>query len=165
MNLLYISFLFPYFVQSISLFTSLSLGSKPIGGNSPLLNCDVGDDQILTIRNIDLLPNPPRRGMSLIFTALGDIASEIVTGAYIDVEVVYGYIKILDETFDLCQELEENDIDGLSCPLGPGEYSIEKVVQIPQEVPPGKYVVTARAYTHDDIEITCITGQIIFPGY
>ena len=40
---------------------------------------------------------------------------------------------------------------------------ITKEVEIPEEVPPGKYLVTARAFTKDDEYITCLTATVEFP--
>lgn len=51
----------------------------------------------------------------------------------------------------------------LECPIKKGEHVISKVVEIPEEVPPGKYLVTARAYTKNDEYITCLTATVIFP--
>lgn len=137
----------------------------PIPGDSPLLQCDISEAQLLDVSQVNLSPNPPTRGNNLTITAYGSLSSEIVEGAYVDVEVRLGYIKLLTQTYDLCEQLEENDIDGLKCPLQPGDYALEKIVEIPQEVPPGKYSVIARAYTLDDDEITCLTGDVIFPAY
>lgn len=139
--------------------------NKPIPGDSPLLKCDAGEAQLLDLHNVNLIPNPPQRGENLTIGASGHLLKTVVEGAYVDVEVRLGYIKLLSQTYDLCQELEDNDIGGLSCPLLPGEYNLEKIVQIPNEVPPGKYSVIARAYTVEDDEITCLTGDVIFPAY
>ena len=111
------------------------------------------------------MPNPPQRGANLTITASGILKQEIEEGAYVDVEVRLGYIKLLTQTYDLCEQLEENDIGGLRCPLEAGVYDLEKIVEIPAEVPPGKYSVIARAYNLDDSEITCLTGDVIFPAY
>lgn len=138
--------------------------TKPIDGGSPLLQCDIGEKQLLDIYTVVLTPNPPRRGNNLTIVANGEVLHSIEEGAYVDVEVRLGYIKLLTQTFDLCDVMEENDVEGLTCPIQPGVYDISKIVQIPNEVPPGKYTVLARAYTVDDELLTCITGEIIFPA-
>lgn len=137
---------------------------KPIPGDSPLLICDTTEGQLLEITKLDLVPNPPKRGSKLVIEASGEIFETIEEGAYIDVEVRLGYIKLLTQTFDLCEVLEDNDVEGLQCPIQKGKYDkLSKDVDIPQEVPPGKYLVTARAYTGKDDLITCITGEVYFP--
>lgn len=52
----------------------------------------------------------------------------------------------------------------MTCPIKKGLYSLTKQVEIPNEVPPGKYTVFARAYNDDDTMITCLTGSIVFPA-
>ncbi|SCU93937.1 LAME_0F05512g1_1 [Lachancea meyersii CBS 8951] len=139
--------------------------NKPISGDSPLQQCDADEKQLLDIKLVNLLPNPPVRGENVTISAAGYVKDTIVEGAYVDVEVRLGYIKLLSQTYDLCEELEKNDVDGLKCPIEVGDYMIEKTVEIPQEVPPGKYSVVARAYTEDDDEITCLSGDVYFPAY
>ncbi|KAL3233028.1 Phosphatidylglycerol/phosphatidylinositol transfer protein [Nakaseomyces bracarensis] len=137
---------------------------KPIPGDSPLKICDVTEGQLLEITKLDLAPNPPKRGSKLVIEASGEVFETIKDGAYIDVEVRLGYIKLLTQTYDLCEVLEDNDVDGLQCPIQKGKYNkLSKDIDIPQEVPPGKYMVTARAYTAEDDLITCITGEVYFP--
>jgi hypothetical protein len=52
------------------------------------------------------------------------------------------------------------------CPLREGALDITKEVVIPKAVPPGKYTVTAEAFTKDQADggkrITCMEGDIRF---
>ncbi|KAH3682902.1 hypothetical protein WICPIJ_006135 [Wickerhamomyces pijperi] len=132
---------------------------KPIPGGSPIAQCDVSYPQLLQITSVELNPNPPQRGQNLTINASGVLKTDIQEGAYVDVEVKYGYIKLISQTYDLCEEVGEVD---LQCPLKAGEYKLTKTVEIPQQVPPGKYTVVARAYTDDDDFIACITGTVVF---
>lgn len=152
------------FAGLVNFFPVFPLENKPIPGGSPICQCDASEKQMLEISNVDLFPNPPVRGQNLTISALGNLHDTVEEGAYVDVEVRLGYIKLLTQTYDLCETLEENDVDGLTCPLTAGLYSVVKEVEIPAEVPPGKYVVVARAYNVDDELITCLTGDITFPA-
>lgn len=148
----------------VNFFPAPPSNSKPIPGGSPVSQCDVSESQLLELSSLHLTPNPPVRGKNVTITAVGDLLDEVDEGAYVDVEVRLGYIKLLTQTFDLCETLEDNDVGGLTCPLSAGHYSVQKEVEIPAEVPPGKYVVLARAYNVDDELITCLTGEIVFPS-
>lgn len=148
----------------VNFFPAPPSGNKPIPGGSPVYTCDVTESQLLEISSVELDPNPPVRGKNLTITAAGKLLKEVEEGAYVDVEVRLGYIKLLTQTFDLCETLEDNDVGDLTCPLAAGLYSVQKEVEIPAEVPPGKYVVIARAYNVDDELITCLTGEIVFPS-
>lgn len=134
-------------------------GEKPIPGNSPVAICDVTEPQLLTIYLVELSPNPPQRGVNLTVEAVGHLSQLVEEGAYVDVDVRYGYIKLISQTYDLCSEVGEVDLE---CPLQKGEYKLSKTVEIPDQVPPGKYTVYARAYTKDDDFIACITATVVF---
>lgn len=148
----------------VSFFPAPPSENQPIPGGSPLYKCDVNEPQLLELSIVELTPDPPVRGKNLTITAVGKLLEQVEEGSYVDVEVRLGYIKLLTQTFDLCETLEDNDVDGLTCPLAAGRYSIKKEVEIPAEVPPGKYVVLARAYNVDDQLISCLTGEIVFPS-
>ncbi|GME83649.1 unnamed protein product [Ambrosiozyma monospora] len=136
--------------------------TKPIPGESPLQTCDTSDSQLLKLTKVDLTPNPPLRGENLTITAAGTLKEPIEQGAYVDVDVTYGYIKLIHQTYDLCEQLPNVEME---CPIKQGYQELTKQVEIPDEVPPGKYTVVARAYTEDDELITCLTAVVEFPPY
>lgn len=133
---------------------------KPIPGNSPIVQCDALESQILSLQSVIIDPNPPARGENLTFVAKGWLSKDIVDGAYVEVDVRYGFIKLIHQTFDLCEEIGKVDLE---CPILEGEQVIKKTVAVPYEVPPGRYIVNARAYTKDDELITCLTATVDFP--
>jgi hypothetical protein len=139
--------------------SSVLPGEEPVPGDSPVAICDVLEKQLLKIDLVDLTPNPPARGANLTVSAVGHLHGLVEEGAYVDVDVRYGYIKLISQTYDLCDQVGEVDLE---CPLQPGEYKLSKIVEIPNEVPPGKYTVYARAYTKDDEFIACITATVVF---
>lgn len=135
---------------------------RPIPGGSPIVQCDVKDKQLLDLKRVVISPNPPERGQNLTISAEGTLAKDIVDGAYVDVDVRYGFIKLVSDTFDLCNESTKVDLE---CPIKKGSQKLSKEVAIPNEVPPGKYLVVARAYTKEDEFITCLTAEVEFPPY
>ncbi|CAK9436359.1 uncharacterized protein LODBEIA_P09170 [Lodderomyces beijingensis] len=136
-------------------------GTKPVPGESPIEVCDADDAQLLSLQEVVISPNPPQAGANLTFTARGTIDKTISDGAYVEVDVRYGFIRLIHQTYDLCEEITKVDLE---CPIEKGQQIISKVVEIPAEVPPGKYLVNARAYTKDDEYITCLTATIVFPA-
>lgn len=134
---------------------------RPIPGDSPLLQCDVTEPQLLNLQSVIIEPNPPVKGANLTIVAKGYLAKDIVDGAYVEVDVRYGFIKLVHETFDICEEITKVDME---CPVKAGQQIVMKEVEIPAEVPPGKYTVVARAYTKDDEFITCLSGTVEFPA-
>lgn len=134
---------------------------RPVPGNSPVINCDIKTPQILNLQRVVIDPSPPTKGQNLTFVATGFLSQDIVDGAYVEVDVRYGFIKLIHQTFDVCEEITNVDME---CPVKKGEQIISKQVEIPNEVPPGKYLVNARAYTKDDVLITCLSATVEFPA-
>ncbi|KFY90649.1 hypothetical protein V500_05054 [Pseudogymnoascus sp. VKM F-4518 (FW-2643)] len=135
---------------------------KKIPGVSPLEHCSAefaGD--ILTLEHVNLNPNPPLAGQTLTIEALGTFKEPIGKGAYVVIQVKYGLIKLLSTTADLCEQIKEVDLE---CPIEAGQTKITKEVELPAQIPPGKYTVTADVFTEDDRQITCLSATVQFKG-
>ncbi|KAG5992913.1 hypothetical protein E4U52_002444 [Claviceps spartinae] len=131
-----------------------------IPGQSPLEYCpDKKSEGYIEIYNIDLAPNPPAAGKNLIIKATGAVKRPIENGAYIDLTVKYGLIRLLTTRADLCDKIGEVD---LKCPLNPGNMQITKTVELPNEIPPGTYTVTADVFSAHHKRITCLTATVKF---
>lgn len=136
------------------------LDDRPVPGDSPIVQCQAHESQILTLLSVTIDPNPPTRGANLTFIAEGYLTKDIEEGAYVEVDVRYGYIRLIHQQFDLCEEIGKVDLE---CPVKKGKQIITKEVEIPNEVPPGKYIINARAFTKDDEFITCLSAVVDFP--
>ncbi|KAK7680113.1 Phosphatidylglycerol/phosphatidylinositol transfer protein [Cerrena zonata] len=132
---------------------------KPVPGGSPIVQCDATAPQLLDLQKVEIIPNPPQKGANFSFTAEGILAEDVEDGAYVEVDVRYGYIRLIHQTFDLCEEITKVDLE---CPIEKGKQVITKEVEIPNEVPPGRYIVNAKAYTKDDVFITCLSATVDF---
>ena len=98
-------------------------------------------------------------GSTLTVTAKGNLTEKVDKGAYINLQVKYGLITIIKQTADLCYTVKNVDLD---CPIDDGETKLTKDVELPKQIPPGKYHVIADAYTKDDDKITCLTAEVEF---
>ncbi|KHN96039.1 phosphatidylglycerol/phosphatidylinositol transfer protein precursor [Metarhizium album ARSEF 1941] len=135
-----------------------------IPGESPLEHCPGREGNgYVEIKRVDLLPNPPAAGRDLIIKATGNVNKTIEDGAYIDLVVKYGLIRLLKTRIDLCEQMGEVQ---LKCPLERGERVITKTVKLPKEIPPGTYNVEADVFTAGQDRITCLTATVKFnvPG-
>ena len=63
----------------------------------------------------------------------------IVKGAYIQLQVKYGLIRLVNAKADLCEQVENVDLE---CPIEKGVVSITKDIELPKEIPP----VSCSAY-------------------
>jgi hypothetical protein len=132
-----------------------------IPGDSPLQLCANYDHSKDTIHitSVDLDPNPPKAGQPLVIKAKGTVDEEIDEGAYVQLTVKYGLIRLISTKADLCEQIGNVD---LSCPVKPGEIEVVKSVDLPKEIPPGKYTVLADVYSSEGEKITCLTATVVF---
>ncbi|KAK4126650.1 hypothetical protein N657DRAFT_670620 [Parathielavia appendiculata] len=133
-----------------------------VPGQNPLKFCEADREKdIITIEEVILTPNPPEAGTTLVIEASGTVKETILDGAYVNLEVKYGYIRLINTQADLCKEIKNVDLE---CPIEKGKISIIKSIDLPKEIPPtkGKYNVQADVYSKDNEHITCLTATVIF---
>ncbi|KAF2013014.1 hypothetical protein BU24DRAFT_425582 [Aaosphaeria arxii CBS 175.79] len=130
-----------------------------VPGSNPLFFCADPKDNLLEIEKVDLSPNPPEAGKTLTIKATGDFKEKIDEGAKVHVQVKYGLITLINQEADLCDTITNVD---LKCPLEKGEMTLSKDVELPSQIPPGKYSVLADVYTKDGDKITCLTAHVEF---
>jgi len=138
--------------------------SLEVPGKSPLQFCkEKHDTDVLTIEHVNLSPNPPSAGETLTIEASGVFNEDVEEGAYVILQVKYGLIRLINARASLCDQVKEVEME---CPIKKGKTLITKQVELPKEIPPGKYTVLADVYTVDDRPITCLTATVVFsrPG-
>ncbi|KAA8645227.1 Phosphatidylglycerol/phosphatidylinositol transfer protein [Aspergillus tanneri] len=64
----------------------------------------------------------------------GTVNDIIEEGAYADVAVKLGRIKILKKTFDVCEAFRDYNTT-IQCPVKPGSYEVTHTVHLPREIP------------------------------
>ncbi|KAF2098567.1 hypothetical protein NA57DRAFT_75807 [Rhizodiscina lignyota] len=130
-----------------------------VPGENPLFFCDDPKDNTLEIDKVDLDPNPPAAGQKLQITATGDLKEKIEEGAKIHLQVKYGLITLIKQDADLCDQASNINLE---CPIDEGKLTLSKDVNLPNEIPPGKYSVIADVTTKDGKKITCLQASIQF---
>jgi len=130
-----------------------------VPGKNPLDFCADPEDYILTIDHVDLTPNPPVPGQKLTIEGNGTFSKTIEPGATVFIQVKYGLITLIKQEADLCDNLPKIDI---TCPVDKGVFTLKKEVDIPKQVPPGKYTVLADVNTVDKEKITCMESTVFF---
>jgi hypothetical protein len=97
--------------------------------------------------------------VALSITARGDLSADVEEGAKVHLQVKYGLITIIKQTADLCDQVKNVDLE---CPIKKGETSLTKDVELPKQIPPGKYTVLADVVSKDDKKITCLSATVEF---
>lgn len=130
-----------------------------VPGKNPLYFCADPKDYILKVDYVDLTPNPPLPGQKLTIVANGTFTKDIEPGATVFLQVKYGLITLIKQEADLCDNLPKIDI---TCPVKEGVLSLKKEVDIPKQVPPGKYTVLADVNTVDKEKVACMESTVYF---
>lgn len=131
------------------------------------------------IDDIQNITDKGHSGTELVIRAVGTVYETIEEGAYVNLQVKYGLIRLVNTKADLCEQIKNVDLE---CPIEKGIIAITKSVDLPKEIPPvsgyvtismsfkfvltcfpkGKYTVNADVFTKDDKHITCLTAQVVF---
>ncbi|KAF2877584.1 phosphatidylglycerol/phosphatidylinositol transfer protein precursor [Massariosphaeria phaeospora] len=130
-----------------------------VPGDNPMYFCGDPADDIGKIEKVDLSPNPPEPGKTLTIKASGNLKEEIGEGSKIHLQVKYGLITLINQDADLCDTVKKADLE---CPLKKGDMSLSKDVDLPSQIPPGKYTVMADVTNKDGDRITCLTATVTF---
>ncbi|KAI0715204.1 ML domain-containing protein [Earliella scabrosa] len=119
------------------------------------------DEHLVHVKSIAISPDPPQRGKELTLTVIGVADEDITDGAYADVVVKTGPIKILQKEFDVCEEAR-NANASIQCPVEKGTHKVVQSVTLPKEIPPAKFTVNIRGYTDDDEDMLCMDLMMDF---
>ncbi|TVY60906.1 Phosphatidylglycerol/phosphatidylinositol transfer protein, partial [Lachnellula suecica] len=132
-----------------------------VPGENPLTFCKKDhDSDILKLDHVNLDPNPPKAGKTLTIEASGTLTEDVEEGAYVVLTVKYGLIRLVSTQANLCEQVSNVDME---CPIKKGDVVIKKEVELPNEIPNGKYTVFADAYTKDgEKKITCMEAVVTF---
>ncbi|KAF8898658.1 ML domain-containing protein [Infundibulicybe gibba] len=123
-------------------------------------DCGTQADPI-QIKSIKVSPDPPKPGEDLTVEVNAIATRTIEEGAYADVTVKLGLIKLLHKQFDVCEEARNADAD-IQCPVTTGEYNVKHTVALPKEVPKAKFTVQVRGYTVADDDMLCLNLKVDF---
>ncbi|THG95637.1 hypothetical protein EW026_g6054 [Hermanssonia centrifuga] len=115
----------------------------------------------LEIKHIEVSPDPPQRGQDLTVKVIGNVKEVIDDGAYADVTVKIGLIKILQKEFDLCEEAYAIHLLQLAA-SDMCTKEVTHTVTLPKEIPLAKFNVNVQGYTADDDNMVCVNLWIDF---
>ncbi|KAG9120753.1 Phosphatidylglycerol/phosphatidylinositol transfer protein [Ceratobasidium sp. 392] len=99
--------------------------------------------------SIEVSPDPPQIGKDLTVKARGLVNRRIEEGAYADVTVKLGLIKLMHKQFDICEEARNNNVT-VQCPVEPGEYEVVQTVTLPKETPKAKFNIKVEGFTSEE---------------
>ncbi|KAB8069866.1 ML domain-containing protein [Aspergillus leporis] len=117
-------------------------------------NCGKWDD-VVQLKDISVNPDPPSAGKSLEVKLAGTVTDVIDEGAYIDVTIRLGRVKILTKTFDVCKTLSDYN-STIQCPVKPGTFEVSHTADLPRELPLARFDIDALGFTNTDEDMLCL---------
>ncbi|KAF8640872.1 hypothetical protein AX17_000520 [Amanita inopinata Kibby_2008] len=123
-------------------------------------DCGLPTDPI-QLDSIEVFPDPPKPGQDLTVKVKGVVKDVIQEGAYADVTVKLGLVKLLQKRFDVCEEAR-NANASVRCPVQPGPYTVEQTVSLPKEIPKAKFMVNIRGFTTEEEDMICLDLKVDF---
>jgi hypothetical protein len=122
----------------------------------PLTSCG-GSSDSFTLGDVVLAPYPVQIGQPLVVSATGSLSKAVTEGATLQAVAKFGFIKVLDETFDLCAEAAKS---GKPCPLAEGPNSLQVIQNIPGSAPEVSVNLEITGKNADGSPLTCLRGRI-----
>ncbi|EIN14211.1 hypothetical protein PUNSTDRAFT_80380 [Punctularia strigosozonata HHB-11173 SS5] len=123
-------------------------------------DCGLPTD-VIQIESIEVSPDPPEKGKDLTVKVIGTASDVIEDGAYADVTVKLGLVKLLQKRFDVCEEAR-NANASIQCPVEEGQHIVEQTVTLPNEIPNALFRVNVRGYTKDEEDMVCVDLAVDF---
>jgi len=109
----------------------------------------------IQIDSISVSPDPPKLGENLTVTVKAHAQEQVEEGAYTDISVKFGFIKLFQKQFDLCEEAR-NGNTSVQCPVKQGNYEDVRTVALPMEIPQAKFNIHVRGYTVGNEDLFCV---------
>ncbi|CAK5269060.1 unnamed protein product [Mycena citricolor] len=148
----------------LSLPKQLPIGSSPSSVLPPdswsYEDCGNESDPV-SITSISVSPDPPKIGQDLTVSVAFEVTQLVEEGAFADVLVKVGRIKLLNQRFDLCEEGRKANAS-VSCPVEPGNYVITQTVELPKETPKLRYVINVQGWTKAEKALACVDLGVYF---
>ncbi|KAJ7136763.1 ML domain-containing protein [Mycena epipterygia] len=129
-------------------------------GRLEYTSCGRPSDAIV-LESIAVSPDPPVAGQDLTITVRGRTTQRIEDGAYADVAVRLGLIKLLNKQYDVCQQAQDKNVS-VQCPIDKGVYEVVHTVALRKEIPPAQFHVAVRGYTDEDRGMLCLDLTVDF---
>ena len=82
-----------------------------------------------------------------------------MVGGYVEAVAKMGTINVADKRYDICDNLNEG---GILCPLGPGDFLLERKVVVPKQAALKPFDVEFRGWMDEGKPLGCLNGKVDF---
>ncbi|KNE54159.1 hypothetical protein AMAG_00156 [Allomyces macrogynus ATCC 38327] len=117
-----------------------------------------GDHDLFQVLSARIIPDPLVAGQNAVVEIEGFLLKPLDQGAYVEMTVKLGIIKLLGKTYDFCDEAWLHP--GLPCPIPTGHQVIRVEIDLPKEVPPSVFYIHALVYDAEDNDVACLNAKV-----
>ena len=119
-------------------------------------SCGTSADSVL-LDTITVTPDPPVLGKAVTLNLKGKLSKVLDLGSKMHLKANIGTIKVKDETYDMCSKAQ------LPCPIAVGQQTINALLEVPSNIPPGVTINMQITGTNKDGSAAfCLTGSMKF---
>jgi hypothetical protein len=125
---------------------------------------------VLQIQDLTSIPDSVKPGSEWRADIRAVAHDEIKDGAYLEITVKLGLIKLLHKQYDLFEKLRADTAkDGWSLtletgdagePIRKGDVRMTLAVQLPREIPNARFAIAVRARTVDDDDLAALDFKV-----
>jgi hypothetical protein len=125
---------------------------------------------VLQIQDLTSIPDSVKPGSEWRADIRANANDEIADGAYLEITVKLGLIKLLHKQYDLFEKLRADAAkDGWSLtletgdagePIRKGDVRLTLAVQLPREIPSARFAIAVRARTVDDDDLAALDFKV-----
>ncbi|WOO77364.1 Phosphatidylglycerol/phosphatidylinositol transfer protein [Vanrija pseudolonga] len=112
-------------------------------------------------RAMSTFRNRYHRGKELTVSFRTTVSEVLDEGAYADVAVNIGLVKVLRKQYDLCEEAR-NLNTSIQCPAQQGEYYVEHTFDLAKTIPEAKFNIKVRGFTVKEEPLVCLDLVVDF---
>ncbi|WP_406058960.1 ML domain-containing protein [Streptomyces sp. NBC_01077] len=120
----------------------------------------------LQIQSITITPDPPQPGSPAKMTIKATVQEAIEEGAFYNLTVKLGLIKLLQKQIDLFEELRSGTLtvtpDPAGGPIKPGEVELTYALNLPREVPKAKFNLDVAAFNANEEDLATLKFRFDF---
>lgn len=112
-----------------------------------------GPDDLMVIRSVEMRPDPPADPRHTQIVINADVRQALTDGAYLDVTVKLGRVKLVAHTFDLLKELQaDGSVSEWQHYIAPGPVTLAfpPLRSLLGDAREGRYVVLVNAHAAED---------------
>ena len=135
----------------------VAFAASVLAFDSPMQVCEgQAATSTFQVTDVAIEPYPLRTGSNVVVKTTGMLQKELTTGSKMTLVAKLGFIKIIDETYDLCVMQEAQG----GCPIKAGNTTINFERMISDKYPNANINMEMKVYDAENNVALCMNGKL-----